>query len=154
MAETFYGNWRVTVAQINAVFSQGFLISGSDSSDGTYLGIAGATVTISGQEWTLAAAWNDGASGWKSSLVRREVAYTVQGGLSITLKSDDGGGDGDYDDMILVCQSLDPTINPMLPFNNPYSFTIEESMLYDPTALDPTEEPEVKKNIFLPFVGK
>jgi hypothetical protein len=149
----FYGDWLVKVDQINADFSQQFTIIGSDSSDGTYPGIPGTAVTVSGEGWGIIAKWNDGTSGWTASLVREVVAYTVQGGLNKTWNIDDGVGDGDYNDMILVCQSLDPTINPMLPFNNPYNFTITESML-DPTALDPTEEPEIKKNIFLPFVSK
>jgi len=153
MAEIFFGEWTVTVDQLNADFLQRFIIAGSDSSDGTYSGIPGVNVTVSGPKWNIELQWSNRTSGWHSSNVRKVMACTVEEGLSTTLYADDGLGDGDYNDIILVCRSLDPILNPMLPYSNPYSFTITEDMLYEPTAIDETEEP-IKHNIFLPLVSK
>lgn len=154
MTKIFYGDWRVVIAQLNADFSQQVVIRGASSGSGVYSGVPGTIVTVSGQEWTLTAEWNNNVdSGWQPSQLQEYVAYTLQEGLSITLNIDDGLADGDYNDMILVCQSLDSAVNPLLPAANPYDFTIMESMLYDPSALDPTEEPAGAKDIFLPFVS-
>lgn len=139
MTELFFGDWLVRVNQKNADFSQQFTISGSDSSDGTYPGIPGTVVSVSGQEWTLNAEWNNNVdSGWQPSRVQRVTTYGLQEGLRITLGIDDDWltlADGDYDDMILNCESLDPIINPP-PSANPYDFTITEDMLTEGESPD------------------
>ena len=132
MTEIFYDEWSVSVDQINADFSQQLIIRGSDGSDGIYPGLSGTTVSVAGQEWTLTTEWNNNVdSGWQPSRIRKVMTYTLQEGLRITLGIDDNTpllGDEDYDDMIIVCESLDPTINPPSSAN-PYDFTITADML-------------------------
>lgn len=133
MSETFYNEWAIHVDQNNALYSQRFVISRSASSDGSYAASLGMSpVTVSGEEWTLAMEWNDNnSSGWQASRIRRSAEYTVQGGFTIVLAADDGPapGDQDFDDLVLICKSLDPTTDPPLPTSNPYDFTISEEVL-------------------------
>lgn len=146
--EVFYGDWSVEVAEVNAGFSQRFRISGSVGDDGTYPGVPGAMLgSVTGQPWSLTMEWNDNAgSGWQPSGIRRLASYGVQEGLVLILGADDNvpaARDLDFDDMIVTCRSLDPWLNPLLPANNPYDFTITDEMLEqrkrDPDATPPGE---------------
>jgi hypothetical protein len=137
MAETFYGDWLVRCIEKDSDFEQRFKISGSDSSDSTYNGTPGTQIDrVSGQQWSIEMEWNDNAgSGWQPSDIGRSAAsYTVQEGLVITLGADDNWPekrDGDYNDLIIVCKSLDPAINPNPPPPNPPHFTISNDMIKD-----------------------
>ncbi len=127
--ERFYGPWSVTVVSQDAAFDERFTIASSDGSDGAYGGGPGTSVaTVSGREWTITMEWNDNSgSGWQPSAVRRSARYTVPEGLVVTLGADDNYErfrDGDYDDMVLECRSLDPAHHPLQPIVNPYDFTV------------------------------
>lgn len=134
MAQTFYGDWSVRCDQVSGDFSQCFKIIGSDGSVTIYSGTPGMQVArVSGEEWSIEMEWNDNAgSGWKPSDIRRSPSYTVLEGFVIRLEADDNTPDArdfDYDDMVLICKSLDPMINPDPPSGYPFDFTISKDML-------------------------
>ena len=130
--QTFYGDWLVQCDQVNAGFSQRFSISGSENSDGVHPGTPGNQIRVSGQEWFIKMEWNDGAgSDWPASDIRRSASYTISDGLVVTLGADDNLPslrDLDYDDMIIVCKSLNPNINPQ-PSSFAFDFTISKDMI-------------------------
>lgn len=147
MVETFFGEWSVRVDKVNAHLAQRFIITGSDS-DGIYPGVPGTSLPrVSGVQWTLAMEWNDSDAGlgWQPSNVRRSAAGTVQEGLVVRLGADDKttyvDRDLDYDDLVLVCVCLDPTVNPFPPGPPPFDFTIPEDVLTDA----PKQKPPVPK---------
>jgi hypothetical protein len=138
MPHKFYGTWSVVVESSNADYGQRFQIADSDR-DGTYGGVVGSVIGVSGQEWTVTMEWNDG-TGWKPSDVRKSAGFTLLGGLAIRLHADDGTApaqDRDYNDLVLFCTNLDPETNP-IPSENPapdwslYDFTIRRDMLRRP----------------------
>jgi hypothetical protein len=134
VTETFYGEWSVLVLSKEAWFDERFVIAGSDSSDGAYPGVAGSGPgPVSGAEWTLTMQWNDNSgSGWQPSGLRRWVSYTVQDGLVVTIGADDNYEhlrDGDFNDCVLTCRSLDPAHTPLHPIVNPYDFTLPKDVL-------------------------
>ncbi len=131
--EVFYGDWLLQVTKKNADFSQRFRITGSNSSDGIYYGITGTVVQVSGEKWGVVMEWNDGASsGWQSSAMKQMVTFTVADGLVKVLGADDNilsARDNDFDDLIITCKSLDPSLNPLLPVGIPFEFTYPENWL-------------------------
>lgn len=134
MAQTFHGDWSVQCDQVSGDFSQRFIIRGSDSSDSEYLGEPGTKIPrVSGDEWSIEMEWKDNAgSGWQPSDIRRSPSFAIHEGFVIRLEADDNTAkaqDFDYDDMILICKSLDPTINPNPGSGYPFDFTISKNML-------------------------
>lgn len=133
MEEVFYGPWEVRVISKEASFDEQIVIVGSDASDGAYPGIpGGGPGPVAGSKWTLRAEWNDNAgSGWQPSDLRRSAAYTLDEGLVVTIGIDDNLDtvrDYDYNDVVVVCRSLDPSHTPMHPIINPYDFTVPKDV--------------------------
>lgn len=133
MGETLYGDWSVIVASTSAVFDERFVIAGSASSDRDYPGVPGTGPgPVSGAAWTITAQWNDNqGSGWRPSVMRRSATYTVANGLEITLRADDNYDnlrDGDFNDLVIVCLSLDPSLALPQPTTNPYDFTVSKEV--------------------------
>lgn len=133
--EIFYGEWSVECYKVDAVFSEQFIIKGSDNGDAIYKGTPGTNIArVSGEQWSISMEWNDNASsGWQPSDIKRSSSYTVQEGLVIMLGADDNYStqrDSDYNDLILICKSLDPTINPTPP-PTIQDFKISEDMIKD-----------------------
>jgi hypothetical protein len=129
--ETFFDDWSLQVSAKSAAFAERFRIIGSDSSDGTYYGSVGLQLNrVSGEQWTLIMEWNDGiGSGWQPSAVRKLATYTVGEGLVKVLGADDNtvnARDNDFNDLVITCKSLDPTLNPLLPVGIPFGFTYPE----------------------------
>jgi hypothetical protein len=135
MTQTFYGPWSVEVVSLEASFSERFVIGGSANADGAYDGTPGVSVQVSGDEWTLDLQWNDNTgSGWQPSDVRKTAEYTISDGLVVTLGADDNLDtvrDYDYNDVVLACRSMDPTIDPPAT-DPPLDFTITEDQLRRP----------------------
>jgi hypothetical protein len=135
MTQTFYGPWSVEVVSLEASFSERFVIGGSANADGAYDGTPGVSVQVSGDEWTLDLQWNDNTgSGWQPSDVRKTAEYTISDGLVVTLGADDNLDavrDHDYNDVVLACRSMDPTIDPPAT-DPPLDFTITEDQLRRP----------------------
>lgn len=135
MTEVFSGPWSVEVVRKHADFSERFVISGSDGSDGLYDAVPGFRIDVTGDTWRLDLEWNDNAgSGWRRSAVRRSAENTIGRGLVVTLGADDNVEalrDHDLDDVILGCRSLDPALDA--PVNDPpLDFSIKEDMLRPP----------------------
>jgi hypothetical protein len=136
--EVFHGPWFVRVERKDSVAAQRFVISGSDSSDGGYPGVPGESVSVTGDEWVLSMDWRTTGQ-FEPSRIRRSATYDVQNGLIITLGADDGPpatADEDFDDLIVVLQSEDPSLDPLRPGGNPYDFTIPEDIII-PGERDP-----------------
>ncbi len=132
MTEVFYGEWAVAVVSHERAYDQRFTITGSDASDGVYLvsttGSDPPPVNVFGARWTLTIEWDSPASGWLESDVRRTPTYTAQDGLVINLGAD-VSFEGDYDELVLSCRSLDPPLNPRRPVVNPYDFTVNPNTI-------------------------
>src|SRR5262249_4018256 len=145
MSETLYGTWSIRVLSKDADFDERFTIAGSAASDGSYPGTPGTAVTVSGTRGVLTMEWNDRAgSGWQPSATRRSAAFTVEGGLVLTLGADDNtpaARDFDYNDMVLECRYLDPALNPLTPAVNPYDFSVPKVVPAPPPCEPPPCEP-------------
>jgi len=132
VTEVFYGEWAVAVVSHERAYDQRFTITGSDASDGVYLvsttGSDPPPVNVFGAQWTLTIEWDSPASGWLESDVRRTPTYTAQDGLVINLGAD-VSFEGDYDELVLSCRSLDPPLNPRRPVVNPYDFTVNPNTI-------------------------
>lgn len=130
MSDSFSGQWIVEVWQKDAAFDERYVISGSDSSDGTYAGLTGtAPIVVTGNEWTVELEWNDQhGSGWLPSAVhRKSAAATASDGVVVFLGADDNYEqfrDGDYNDLVLRLRSVDPSIAPWYPISHLYDFTL------------------------------
>ncbi len=130
MSDTFHGQWIVEVWQKDALFDERFIVSGSDSGDGAYAGVAGALpVVVTGAEWSITLEWNDGhGSGWQPSGIRRNSAVaTATDGVVVFLGADDNYEqfrDHDYNDLVLRLRSVDPDIAPWYPITRSYDFTL------------------------------
>lgn len=115
MAVTFHRKWKLRVAHKNAGFSQRFVVSGASSGNGTHDGVVGNEVIVDGDSWTVQLQWNNNSgSGWQDSSM-----ITATGSLSPLvivkfLHADDnvpGSRDGDYDDLIVSCEDLNPAFD-------------------------------------------
>lgn len=151
MEEIFFGNWYVEVSQkSSSAFSQRFRIVGSDSSDGTYMGTPGMVINVSGEGWKIIMEWNDGVgSRWQSSDIRRLITYSVSDGLVKKLGADDNifnpNRDYDFNDLVIICKNLDPTLNPLYPMTTLFDFTFPEKLLeLPPTTNDQACSESVK----------
>lgn len=148
MAEMFSGDWTVEVfghsveAHVPHLVSfvpHRFIIEGSHASDGGYQigATAGVTptaapVSVSGLSWFISFEWLQMLDNWvpNSAPVRRIAAYTLEGGLVIFLEADNNlgvavtGTDLPFKSIVLRCRNVDPKLNPLHPFINPYNFTL------------------------------
>lgn len=126
----FSGSWTVEVYFKDAAFSERFVISGSDKSDGIYLGeVTTPPILVSGPRWFLRFEWNNNAgSGWQASDLRRiGASYTLQDGLVTFLGADDNLEalrDHDFNDLVLRCRNRDLHINPRIPLMITPDFTL------------------------------
>lgn len=139
--EVFHGPWQVEVVGRDAWFDQQFVIAGSSNADGSYPGVVGQAVSVDGADWSLSLEWRDQGP-WEPSRVQRSADYDVMLGLSVTLGADDGPvatADFDYNDVVILCRSLDPAHDPNRPTRNPYDFSIPEKVLV------PSEQPKHDK---------
>ena len=130
MSETFYGTWLIDVVSKDAAYSQRYIVSGSDRSDGAYPGdVTSPRLQVSGAEWTLTLDWNDNASsGWQTSrVIRRSTTFDVDNGLVVVLGIDDNwpaNADNDFDDLVIRCQNIDPHLVPWYPHRQTIDFRL------------------------------
>src|ERR1051325_194962 len=112
MAEAFRGRWRLLCTGKNAGFDERFRVTGADSGNGTYDGVPGVTVDVSGANWTVTLEWNDNqGSGWQESAVQRVGGFLNPIVQTQDLRADDNFPalrDGDFDDLIVRAEQLDP----------------------------------------------
>lgn len=131
MPESFSGRWSIRVLDSRIPDRQRFEIRGSDGSDGGHPAEPGATLGVTGAQWTLAMSARHGGA-WRQSALRRSAAtFTNADGLVVTVGGDDsppGTLDLDYDDLIVVLHAEDPALDPG-PWQNPYDFTLPSRFL-------------------------
>jgi hypothetical protein len=128
-AQLFSGKWLIEVVSKDAVFSERFVIEGSDASDGIYdRELATTPFVVTGSRWFLRFEWNNNAgSGWQPSDLKRTAAqFTLAGGLVTFLGADDNFPplrDHDFNDLVLRCRNLDPDLSPQIPPGGGLDFT-------------------------------
>lgn len=124
MAEVFSGPWSIAVTQVSADLPQRFVIAGSNNADRAYPGQVGTSVGVSGDRWTVDLEWLDGNQ-FRTSEVRRSMAYDLFKGLSAVIAADDLGplGDHDFNDLVLELHCEDPALDPMRPDHRRVNFT-------------------------------
>lgn len=132
MAEKFFGPWQIIVGLVNSHFLQSFTIAGSENADSRYHVVFGdpMEIAVQGKEWSIQIEWFPFApdATYQSSDVRRTTKFVVGKGLVVTLDADanaPGPLNPAYNNLTLICTSIDPEINP-IPTTNPYNFTIPE----------------------------
>ena len=104
MYVTMQGNWTVAVKSKNAAFPQQFVISGSDSADGSYTGVVGTSVNVSGAQWTITIQ-NDPGGGFQASDAQIKFPRLIGTNYVFDIHSNDAGGDNDFNDLILTCST-------------------------------------------------
>jgi hypothetical protein len=125
MAETFHGPWSVAVIGKSSNLAQRFVISGSDNADGGYPGEVGTSIGVTGDTWSISLEWLDGRQ-FRPCDVRVSSGYDLFKGPHVTLAADDlgpGGGDADYDDLVLELGYENPDLDPMRPDHRKMEFT-------------------------------
>lgn len=103
MAIPMQGSWTISVKSKDAAFSQRFVIAGADSGNGTYVGEVGTpAISVIGDNWRIQIQNNPG-SGFVNSV--EQVKFPTASGLQyqFDIESNDGGGDNDFNDLILTC---------------------------------------------------
>jgi hypothetical protein len=110
MPTQMQGRWRGRVTTKNAGFDQRIVVTGASSGNGIYSGVVGTTFEVDGNTWQIELQWNDGAgSGWQESAVLEGLGSSSPLVLVMELRADDGSaGDGDYDDLVVWLEHLDP----------------------------------------------
>ena len=103
MAITMQGSWMLRVKTRNAAFSQRFVVSGATTGNGTYDGIVGNAVLVTGPQWTVHIQHQPTRQAWRDSAQRLGLPGVVAGLLSFDMAANDGGLDDDYDDLVLAC---------------------------------------------------
>ena len=103
MAITMQGNWTLRVKGRNAAFAQRFVVSGATTGNGTYDGIVGNAVFVTGRQWTINVQHRPTGEIWHDSAQRIGLPSVMGGLLQFEIASNDGGLDDDYDDLVLGC---------------------------------------------------
>lgn len=117
MIITMQGNWTVRVKSKNATFPQRFIIAGALFGNGTYSGVTTTPeVQVFGNQWTIAIQ-NDPGTGFQLSDAKLTFPVKSAGKYQFDIQSDDAGGDGDFNDIVLTC-STTATINDFILFGN------------------------------------
>jgi hypothetical protein len=132
MDERFFGHWQVQVIKREAFGPNRYVVSGSDASDGAYPPDLGTTIEVSGQGWQITMEWSNDSVTWQPSRVRQSGTYTAKEGLVKILAADDGDpstADQDFNDLVIACRNLDPEVNPRIPADPFFDFTITEDQL-------------------------
>jgi hypothetical protein len=102
VAINMQGPWTVSVTAKNAAFPQRFIVSGAATGNGTYNGVVGTSVYVTGAAWSIQVQNNPG-SGFIDS--GEQIKFpTVSGGLlRFQIQTNDAGADEDFDDLVLTC---------------------------------------------------
>ncbi|MBM3785180.1 MAG: hypothetical protein FJW30_12520 [Acidobacteria bacterium] len=116
MIVSMQGNWTVTVKAKNAAFAQRFVVSGATSGNGPHAGTPGTTVAVTGSQWTIAIQ-NDPGTGFQVSQTKLQFPQKIGNTIRFDIRSNDAGGDEDFDDLILTCSST-VSINDFVIFGN------------------------------------
>jgi hypothetical protein len=108
MSISMQGSWTVQVKSKSAAFAQRFIIQGSANGvDGVYAGVTTTpSVNVTGPQWSVSIENDQGAGNWTPSAERIGTPASSGGQISFDIRSDDaGGGDKDYNDLVLTCST-------------------------------------------------
>lgn len=99
------GSWTVSVKSRSAAFPQRFIIDGADTGNGTYNGVVTtAPVFVTGANWRIRVQ-NDPGGGFVNSADQIKFPTVSTGNYRFDIETDDAGGDGDFNDLILTCST-------------------------------------------------
>jgi hypothetical protein len=131
---SFSGRWLIQVTGTNPSTPYRYVISGSNESDGVYPPNPGDTLQVDGQTWLITLESNITGLAWQPSTGQDTVTYTPDQGLVKTLISTDITPVSDQNPhfLFLTCRSLDPDLNPRIPADPVFDFTITEDQLVYP----------------------
>lgn len=110
------GNWTVTVKSKNAAFPQRFVVQGAAAGNGVHSGTPGTSVNVTGTQWSISIQ-NDPGTGWQASQTKLQWPHKVGSNYEFDIKSNDAGGDTDFNDLILTC-STPASINTFMVYGN------------------------------------
>lgn len=116
MIITMQGNWNVRVESKSASFDQQIVITGAASGDGTYVGVVGTSVDVTGDQWSIAIQ-NDPGTGFQLSDTKLKYPRQIGDNYEFEIWSNDAGSDEDFNDLILAC-STPVNINEFLIYGN------------------------------------
>lgn len=103
MAITMQGSWTVSVKSKNAAFDQRFVISGAASGNGAHAGTVGTSAFVTGSQWSVNIQSQASGQPWMDSKQRITFPTVSAGLVHFDIRSDDTGGDLDYNDLVLTC---------------------------------------------------
>lgn len=106
MSVSMQGTWTVSVKSRDAAFDQRFVIQGStNGKDGPHSGAVGTSVIVTGPQWSITVQNDKGVGTWTPSAERLGTPVSGGGQVAFDIRSDDGGGggDADYNDLVLSC---------------------------------------------------
>lgn len=104
MIISMQGNWTVTVKAKNAAFPHRFVIIGAITGNGIHSATPGTSVSVTGNQWSIAIQ-HDPGTGYRSSDLLVKTPAILAGNYVFDIQSDDSGGDHDFDDLILTCRT-------------------------------------------------
>jgi hypothetical protein len=104
MAITMQGAWTITVTAKNAAFAQRVVVSRPGHPDLIVSGTSGSAAFVNAPQWSVNVQSQASAGQpWVDS-AQRMTSPSVSGGLlKFDIKTDDSGGDKDYNDLVLTC---------------------------------------------------
>ncbi len=104
MSFSMQGAWTVQVLSKDAAFPQRFQITGSDTADGTYAGeTSTSALFVTGVQWSITVQHQPSPGVWRDNAVRLGSPVTTGGVLRFDVRTNDSGGDTDYNDLVLRC---------------------------------------------------
>ncbi len=104
MIISMQGNWDVSVKSKNAAYSQRFIISGATTGNGTHSGTVGTSVSVTGEQWTIAIQNNPGG-GYQLSDTKIKYPKQVGSNYEFEIGSNDAYDDSDFNDLVLECST-------------------------------------------------
>jgi hypothetical protein len=126
MSVSMQGTWTILAKTKNAAFAQRFLIQGSSNGkDGIHSvpSVPSVPITVTGTQWSITIQNDKGTGTWVTSNERIGTPINNGSQISFDIKSDDsGGGDTDYDDLILNC-SFTPSDSEFVIYGNVKSYS-------------------------------
>ena len=116
MIITMQGNWNVRVKSKSAAYDQQIVITGAASGNGTYEGVVGTSVDVTGDQWSIAIQ-NDPGTGFQLSDTKLKYPRQIGDNYEFEIWSNDAGSDEDFNDLILAC-STPVNINDFIIYGN------------------------------------
>ena len=116
MIISMQGDWSVTVKLKAASFPQRFIVQGATTGNGIYSGAVGTSANVTGDQWSIAIQ-NDPGTGWQTSETSLKFPHKIGGSYEFDIHSNDAGGDEDFNDLVLTCDTI-ARINDFIIYGN------------------------------------